>query len=287
MTFFSVIIPVYNAEPWLKECLDSVANQSFLDFEVIITNDGSTDQSLEIIEAFVLANEAISVKVINQENAGLGNARNEAAKQSKGEWLCFIDADDYWSTQKLLQCHRFILERQSLTWFYHEVYEKYPNGRMKERVGHECHSLKSLLVEGNPIVPSGTSIKKSVFIEQNGFDEERNRVEDLGLWMRLYQSNSIPGFLEETLTVYRLGSGLTQNAKDHFKKVMQVVEQAKATGVISESERSGFIKRKNYEFARQAHKMGNFKEALEKYELGKSGVNTRILTFMAKLSIAL
>ena len=286
MPFFSVIIPVYNAEPWLRECLNSVAKQTFKDFEIVITNDGSSDSSQNVIDQFIEENELISIKVIEQENAGLGNARNEAVKKAHGEWLCFIDADDYWSTQKLKQCRQYILDNQDKKWFYHEVYEKYPKGRMKERVGKECDSVKELLLDGNPIVPSATTIRKDVFTEQHGFDEDRNRVEDLGLWMRLFQAKLTPGFLEETLTVYRLGSGLTNNASDHFSKVMHVVDQAEKDGVISKSEKEEFGKRKYYEFARQAHKMSDFKEALENYKKGNRGFKVNVLSLLARLSMA-
>ena len=286
MPFFSVIIPVYNAEPWLKECLDSIAKQTFVDFEIVITNDGSSDRSADIIHQFIKENESISLKVINQKNAGLGNARNEAVRASEGKWLCFIDADDYWSTQKLMQCHQYILENQNKTWVYHEVYEKYAKGRMKERVGKECFSIKELLLDGNPIVPSATVIRKDTFLENNGFDEERDRVEDLDLWIRLFKGNHIPGFLEETLTVYRLGSGLTNNARDHFSKVMQVVNQVYSDGLISKTEKDHFVIRKNYEFARQAHKMGDFKEALRNYKKGSGGFKANVLSLLAKLAIA-
>lgn len=285
MPFFSVIIPVFNAEPWLRECLDSIAKQSYLNFEIVITNDGSTDHSKEVINKFTKDNESITVKVIEQQNAGLGNARNEAVKKAEGEWLCFLDADDYWSTQKLKQCRQYILNYQDKKWFYHEVYEKYPKGRMKERVGKECDSIKELLLDGSPIVPSATVIRRDFFLANNGFDEERNRVEDLGLWMRLFMENHIPGFLEETLTVYRLGSGLTSNASDHFLKVMHVVDQAEKDGVISRMEKKEFVKRKHYEFARQAHKMSDFKEALKNYKIGSKGLKASVLSLMAKLSI--
>lgn len=286
MPLFSVIIPVFNAEPWLRECLDSIARQTVSDFDIIITNDGSTDKSNEVIQYFQENNPSISVKVIEQENRGLGNARNEAVKKAEGEWLCFVDADDYWSTQKLKQCQRYIQDSPNSKWFYHEVYEKYPKGRMKERVGKECSSIKELLLDGNPIVPSAAIIKRSLFQVCNGFDEERDRVEDLGLWLRLFKANVIPGFLEETLTVYRLGSGLTSNATDHFSKVMQVIDQAESEGMISPSEKQEFVKRKHYEFARQAHKMGDFNEALKNYGKGNGSTKVNVLSLLAKLSIA-
>lgn len=87
----SVIIPVYNTAKYLKECLDSVLNQSFDDFEVICVNDGSTDNSLEILESY----DDDKIVIINQEHKGASAARNIAIKKSQGEYILFIDSDDY------------------------------------------------------------------------------------------------------------------------------------------------------------------------------------------------
>lgn len=286
MAFFSVVIPVYNAKPWLLECLNSVAKQSFTDFEIMLTDDGSNDGSGEILEEYKEAHPELQVTIIHQENAGLGNARNEAAKQSKGTWLCFLDADDYWSVHKLKQCYNFIRVHSKIKWFYHEVYEKYPNGRMREREGFICTSISQLLLEGNPIVPSATIISKSFFDELNGFDEQRDRVEDLGTWIRAFSKGEFPGFLEETSTVYRLGSGLTQNEDAHFKKVMTVISEAENEGWVTSAESEGFLKRKTYEFARQAHKMGDFKRAIKKYQEGSKSWKVGVLKTLAQLRIA-
>ncbi|MDX4038443.1 glycosyltransferase [Aliarcobacter skirrowii] len=93
MIDISVIIPVYNTEIYLKKCLLSVLNQSFRNIEVIIINDGSTDNSLKIINDFM--NSDFRVKLINQENQGLGAARNTGIKEAKGEYIIFVDSDDY------------------------------------------------------------------------------------------------------------------------------------------------------------------------------------------------
>ena len=90
MCEISVIIPVYNVENYLKECLDSVANQSFRDIEIICVNDGSTDKSLEILENYT--DERI--KIINQKNKGLGAARNTGILNAKGKYIFFLDSDD-------------------------------------------------------------------------------------------------------------------------------------------------------------------------------------------------
>lgn len=89
----SIIIPVYNVEKYLEQCLKSVINQTFKDIEIICINDGSTDNSLEILEAFQKQDERI--KIINKQNEGQGIARNEGLKVAKGEYISFIDPDDW------------------------------------------------------------------------------------------------------------------------------------------------------------------------------------------------
>ncbi|MFI3242484.1 MAG: glycosyltransferase, partial [Alphaproteobacteria bacterium] len=92
MPKISIIIPVYNVEKYLSQCLDSVLNQTFNDWEAICVNDGSTDKSAEILTKY--ANKDSRIKVINQENYGVSSARNTAMKRITGEWTCFLDADD-------------------------------------------------------------------------------------------------------------------------------------------------------------------------------------------------
>lgn len=89
----SVIIPVYNTVSYLKECMDSVLNQSFKNIEVICVNDGSTDNSLELLEDYQIHDERIII--INQPKKGLGAARNIAMNKAKGEYILFLDSDDY------------------------------------------------------------------------------------------------------------------------------------------------------------------------------------------------
>lgn len=88
----SLVIPVYNAEKYISNCLDSVINQSYQDIEIILINDGSKDQSLFICEKFAVKD--IRIKIINQSNGGPAKARNEGIKIAEGEYIGFVDADD-------------------------------------------------------------------------------------------------------------------------------------------------------------------------------------------------
>lgn len=93
MVKVSVVVPVYNVEDYLEKCLDSLINQTLKDIEIICVNDGSTDNSKEILEKY--AKNDLRIRVITQDNAGLSVARNTGIKEALGEYIAFLDSDDY------------------------------------------------------------------------------------------------------------------------------------------------------------------------------------------------
>lgn len=109
---FTIVIPVYNVEKYLKECLDSAVNQNFSDFEIIAVNDGSTDNSLNILKQYEKKYE--NFKVIDQINQGLSGARNTGLKAAKGKYIYFLDSDDYISLETLRtsyeKCEKYNLD---------------------------------------------------------------------------------------------------------------------------------------------------------------------------------
>jgi glycosyltransferase involved in cell wall biosynthesis len=105
----SVIIPVYNVENHLEDCLDSVINQTLRDIEIICIDDGSTDGSLDILEKFAQKDDRI--KIISQENQGAGAARNKGLKIAQGEYLSFLDADDFFELDMLEKVYEYSTEK--------------------------------------------------------------------------------------------------------------------------------------------------------------------------------
>jgi glycosyltransferase involved in cell wall biosynthesis len=101
MPLISVLIPTYNIEKYISRCLNSVLNQSFSDFEIIIINDGSTDNSITICHSFAI--EDARIKIYNFPNQGVVQARNEALKVAIGTYLMFLDGDDYWEGESCLR----------------------------------------------------------------------------------------------------------------------------------------------------------------------------------------
>ena len=94
---YSVVIPLYNKEHFIKKAIQSVLKQSFQDFEIIIVDDGSTDRSLEIARKF----ESEKLKVYTQPNQGVSVARNKGIENASGEYIAFLDADDTWNMDYL------------------------------------------------------------------------------------------------------------------------------------------------------------------------------------------
>lgn len=111
MIKLSIIVPVYNVAPYLRKCVESLLAQDYDNYEIILVDDGSTDSSGAICDEYACANELVNdrvrelerplIRVIHQANAGLSAARNTGIKAAKGEYVCFVDSDDYWGPNVL------------------------------------------------------------------------------------------------------------------------------------------------------------------------------------------
>ncbi len=119
---FSIIIPVYNVAPYLRECLDSVLAQTYPAWEAICVDDGSTDGSGAILDEY--AAKDARLKIIHQPNAGVSAARNRALKKVKGEWITFVDADDVIDPWRLEFLNELILSHPQIDWIHENLYSQ-------------------------------------------------------------------------------------------------------------------------------------------------------------------
>jgi glycosyltransferase involved in cell wall biosynthesis len=108
----SLIVPVYNAAKYLSGCVNSLLNQNFADFELILVNDGSTDDSLAVCKDFERRDSRVFV--INEDNQGASSARNHGIKVAKGDYICFVDADDYINPSYLEELVRPALQNDKI-----------------------------------------------------------------------------------------------------------------------------------------------------------------------------
>ena len=115
MPFVSLIIPVYNAEKYLRRCLNSAMEQTFQDMEIIVVNDGSQDTSLEICREYEKMDRRF--RVINKENTGVSDSRNQAIETARGEYLQFMDSDD-WLTQDATESFVHAARNSTATWWF-------------------------------------------------------------------------------------------------------------------------------------------------------------------------
>lgn len=208
--FFSVIIPTYNRKNFFKIALESVLKQSFTDYELIVVDDGSTDNTKEIIDQ--INSEKISY--FYQENRGPAAARNKGIKQAKGQFICFLDSDDRFCTQKLEITHDYIKKHPGYQIFHTEE-TWYRNGRiLSQKKHHQKPTGESFkrATELCCISPSTAVIKKSLFKTIGYFDEKLPVCEDYDFWLRV--TAQYPLFLiPEYLTIKEGGHSDQQSKK--------------------------------------------------------------------------
>ena len=200
---FSVIIPLYNKAPYVRKALESIANQSFQDFELIVVDDGSTDGSLTVARES-LEEASINYQLIHQTNSGVSTARNKGVALSKGDYVCFLDADDWW-TPNFLEWMDWLIREYPDAGIYGTNY--FIISRGKERIALHipstgyidyCDCYRRLQM---PLTSISVAIPITVFQDTGGFKPQLKFGEDFDLWIRISLSHRV-AFLDEPLAYY-------------------------------------------------------------------------------------
>lgn len=178
----SVIIPVYNVEKYLSKCLDSVLQQDFDSYEIVAVNDGSTDLCSEILKEYSLKNEKIIV--VEQENKGLGGARNTGIETATGEYLLFLDSDDAIKPETLSGLYQDAIQNQAdIVWcgmdYVNEAGEVISTRRANENGVKLVTQQECPLLFANDSYAWNKLYRRSLFIENNIRFPERAWYEDL------------------------------------------------------------------------------------------------------------
>lgn len=191
MPSISVVIPLYNKENHIINTINSVLNQSYKNFELIVVNDGSTDNSLEIANKCLTNFE--NKKIINQKNRGLSGARNTGVYKSEGELVAFLDADDTWHPDFLKHIYDLYINFPEASLYGTNYLEKYDENNILEPKTNLDANLKnkSFIVKDffeanyfqSIVCQSSFATKKSVF-EEVKFDEEINFAEDIDFYIK-------------------------------------------------------------------------------------------------------
>jgi glycosyltransferase involved in cell wall biosynthesis len=204
----SIIIPAYNAAQFIAQTLDAVLAQTFTAFEVIVVNDGSTDQTPAIVESYVQRDDR--VQLVNQLNQGVSAARQQGQTQAKGEFIAFLDADDLWLPQNLAVHLRHFAGNPRLGISFGQVEFMQHDGSLTGSYSKSrLHQIEPahLFYENLLITPSNAVIRRSVFEQVGGFDCELSGTEDQEFFLRTRCFGWQVEGVEEVLVRYRLTSG--------------------------------------------------------------------------------
>jgi glycosyltransferase involved in cell wall biosynthesis len=254
----SIIIPAYNAGATLREALDSVQAQNHAPHEVIVVDDGSSDDTADIAREY---DKVLPLVLVQQANAGLGAARNAGMDKATGEAWAFLDADDVWGANKLGIAVRYLEKFPAVQWFYTPIFEWSPGdagARMRERACPKIRTVEDFLAF-NPIVPSTVIMRSTVAFR---WEEDRELQEDAGAYLALFAKGVIPMKIPHCTTKYRLDFGMTADAEVHVDKVMRAVEKARELDHINDAQFALYEVRKAYELARTYKKRGD--QAMQK-----------------------
>lgn len=217
---FSVIIPLYNKAPYVKKALESVCVQTYRNFEIIVVNDGSTDNSENL--ARQILNEksnSIPYKIINQHNAGVAAARNNGVTASCGEYVTFLDADDWWCPEFLEKINQMIVDYPEAG-MYATNYVYYKTGKTHIALnmpdGYMNYPKAYLQSSAMPIWTGGVCMARRVFDDMGGFPLGVRLGEDFLLWAKTavhykiayinnplsYYNNDVPVSLRATRNLH-------------------------------------------------------------------------------------
>lgn len=240
----SVIVPVYNTAPWLRRCLDSICGQTYRNLEIICVNDGSTDNSAEILAEYAARDARI--KVIHQENGGLSAARNTALEHATGEWVTGVDSDDYITQDIFAKALACITEQVDMVAF--GVMEKWEDEPERDSVS-ESYPRDEILPmtvrqAGEMLVCFWNKLWRRSLIEQHGLRFPPGLVhEDDGFfyqyapYVRQVALCSAVGYfyMQRRGSITKSGQSELETSSRYTKVMRFVCEQYRQRGIVPET----------------------------------------------------
>lgn len=263
----SVVIPSYNPGKMIVETLDSLVAQTYKNFEVILSDDGSTDETLKIANTY---SEKLNLIIINNINSGgPAKPRNSGIRKARGEWIAFLDHDDTWYPTKLEEVEKSFNDFDVI---YHDLDIVNNKSEVTGRTILRKVDKKpfvDLVVNGNAIANSGAITKKEL-IERAGFVEESKDFtagEDFDLWIKVAKETSKFLYINKSLGQYRVepGQNLSQPTVGLIEVHRKIYERYKNS--LNEKEQLYAFANVSYKAARMYHGFGMTSEAWKNYKL--------------------
>ena len=214
---FSIIIPLYNKAAYIQKAIQSILSQTFNQYEIIIVNDGSTDNSLEVVNGCPLS--TVDYQLIDQPNQGVSTTRNNAIKLAKYEYIAFLDADDWWEPTYLEEMKKLISDFPEAGIYSSGYYIMKISKKLVASIGVDSKFQSGYInycqVYANklsmPVWTGATIIKKTVFDAEHGFKPNLKLGEDFDLWVRVAMKYPV-AFLNKPLSNYNQDVELANRA---------------------------------------------------------------------------
>jgi glycosyltransferase involved in cell wall biosynthesis len=240
-TSVSVVIAFYNGSRWIERALESVQNQTMPPNEVIVVNDGSSEDELEFL---VVLQQRFNFQILNQENSGQSAARNLGVSKATSDYICLLDQDDYYlpkHNQILLENADFEDPKFGFSygdlWRSNEAGQILSHSSINERTQHPHKNLRSMVGENMFIVPSATLINRVVFLAVGGFDPELRGYEDDDIFLRIFMAGYSNRFAQEAVTVWTINTSSTSFTESfarsrfiYFRKLLRTFPEGSVVG---------------------------------------------------------
>jgi len=221
MTTISVIIPAYNQAHYLAEAINSVLRQSFQDFEIIIVDDGSTDNTPQVATSF-LGDPRIHYTC--QKNAGLSAARNTGLKQATGRFVTFLDSDDHFLPEKFAALLAEFNARPELGLVSgRAIFIDAAGRRLPHTVAGQWPSTPAGLLLGNPVHVGSVLLRREWLDRVDPFDENLRACEDWDMWLRLALVGCQFGHVDQSVSLYRIHGDQMTRESDRMRTAMLTV----------------------------------------------------------------
>ncbi|MDD3846755.1 MAG: glycosyltransferase [Syntrophorhabdaceae bacterium] len=259
---FSVVIPTYNHGHFIGRCLSSVLSQSFTDWEAIVVNNFSEDNTIEVVEGF----KDERIRLVNFSNEGIiAASRNEGIRLARGEFVAFLDSDDWWYTGKL---ERVRADAANADVIYHDLDIHSVKGK-KETAGDWRRQLTppvfvDLMVNWNTLPNSGVVVRKAILDQVGGLTEDRvlNTFEDAELWLKISRVTERFVYVREKLGAYWVGeANLSTFNERHINCVQYIFD--KYLDMLDEKDRRKAAAQMAYITGRIRQKTGSAGQALK------------------------
>jgi glycosyltransferase involved in cell wall biosynthesis len=225
--FISVVIPTYNSEDFIAKTLETLYSQTYNNYEVIVSDDGSTDNTVDVVRSFFLQNSSRKKALLISKHEGPGAARNKGIENASGDWVSFLDSDDLWNHNKLELVARYIFNNQGVDIVCHSLVDiEGPKETLmvpSKYFNNKIDPFLSIYRE-NCLYTSALTIKKNILYQAGLFDNMLPSSQDYDLWLRLGMIDKIKiGFIVEPLATHISREGnISSNAETRLQCMLEI-----------------------------------------------------------------